>query len=414
MAQKRQLSIQDRLNLWYEANPTHPRILYSQLKKWATTMVDYSIEGVKKGTKIMVRGESITWPLLSVIYDEVVKRGGLPDIEIIPPDHNRGRLWGAAMAQNGSDEQIQEMFAWMRSRFYETDGYIEVMGTQCPGMLENWPVDRGQAIDKINQSLIDTRLGKKWVLTLYPTPADAANEKMGLDEYSEFVVGASTSDHSLMAKMMEPLERVMKKAKSVRILTRSWNGRELTLTMDIPFKVIICDGKRNFPDGEVYNSPDANSVSGAIFVDLPIVHKGVRIKGIYLKFKGGVIVDFSAEEGGEQLAAIINTDDGSHRLGEVAFGMNNGLDRVLTHPLYVEKVAGTLHIAIGSSYKDALDPADLAEAQKSGAYNESAVHVDIVADARPGGCVKQVFLIDDDGEQELKVGGDMLWTIAEA
>ncbi len=30
--------------------------------------------------------------------------------------------------------------------------------------------------------------------------------------------------------------------------------------------------------------------------------------------------------------------------------MNNGIEKVLKHPLFVEKIGGTLHIAIGASY----------------------------------------------------------------
>ena len=39
-------------------------------------------------------------------------------------------------------------------------------------------------------------------------------------------------------------------------------------------------------------------------------------------------------------------------MGEIALGMNNGIDKVLKHPLFVEKVGGTLHIAIGASYPE--------------------------------------------------------------
>jgi len=78
---------------------------------------------------------------------------------------------------------------------------------------------------------------------------------------------------------------------------------------------------------------------GEIFVDLPVTYGGNDIKGIYLRFEGGRIVEYDAAVGRDHLAAIIETDEGSHRLGEVALGMNPGLDRVLKHPLFVEKVA---------------------------------------------------------------------------
>jgi aminopeptidase len=126
-------------------------------------------------------------------------------------------------------------------------------------------------------------------------------------------------------------------------------------------------------------------------------------------------VQYSAEVGQEHLAAIIETDDGSHRLGEVALGMNPGLDRVLKHPLFVEKVGGTLHIAIGASYEDCYteDPSsdegkarinDLAE---RGVLNRSAQHVDIVTDFRPGGCGRTVQV---DGVELAQRNG--VWEVA--
>jgi aminopeptidase len=174
-------------------------------------------------------------------------------------------------------------------------------------------------------------------------------------------------------------------------------------------------GLRNFPDGEIFTSPDANKTNGEIFVDLPVTYGGNDIRGIYLKFEGGRIVDYSALEGHEHLAAIIETDDGSHRLGEVALGMNPGLDKVLKHPLFVEKVGGTLHIAIGASYEDCYvedtgseeGKARIKELEDAGVLNRSAQHVDIVTDFRPGGCGRRVTV---DGVRLVPEGG--LWVVA--
>jgi len=177
------------------------------------------------------------------------------------------------------------------------------------------------------------------------------------------------------------------------------DGRKFRLMMDLSSsRAVLSYGLRNFPDGEVFTSPDARSVSGEIFVDLPVTYGGNDIRGIFLKFEGGRIVEYSAQEGAEHLAAIIETDEGSHRLGEVALGMNPGLDRVLKHPLFVEKVGGTLHIAIGASYEECYveDPsspegkARIRELEELGVLNRSAQHVDIVTDFRAGGCGRSV------------------------
>jgi len=192
--------------------------------------------------------------------------------------------------------------------------------------------------------------------------------------------------------------------------------RELTLELDLTSgRPMMSYGLRNFPDGEIFTSPDAGGTLGEIFVDLPVTYGGNDIKGIYLKFEGGRIVEYDAAVGRDHLAAIIETDDGSHRLGEVALGMNPGLDRVLKHPLFVEKVGGTLHIAIGASYDDSYveDPrseagaARIKELESSGVLNRSAQHIDIVTDFRPGGCGRRVSV----GGVELRPANGV-WVVA--
>ena len=120
------------------------------------------------------------------------------------------------------------------------------------------------------------------------------------------------------------------------------------------------------------------------------------------------IIEYSAKVGNDALAKIIETDEGSHRLGEVALGMNNGIEKVLKHPLFVEKVGGTLHIAIGASYPNCYntDEKSLDQYLAEGIMNKSAQHVDIVTDFRPGGVGKAVYFDDVNLEQK-----DNIWVV---
>ena len=389
---------------------THPVIPdEAQLRTWAGHLLNHSMGGVTPGERVMLKGEPITFPLLKILSEEVIKAGGLPDLFLVPPNNSRGGAWGADMANHGTPAQIEQVAPWQHDRYKAMDKYIEVMGTEHPEWLTGAPTDKAQAISRAGMPMLETRLAKDWVITLYPTPADAGNEEMSLEEYTELLLRASTTDHGNMASLMEGVQAAMQRASQVKVVTEHPDGRRLELRLNIADRqIVMCDGRRNFPDGEVFTSPDSNSVQGEIFVDLPVAYTGKRIQGIYLKIEDGKIVEYTAQSGISQLTTIIETDEGSHRLGEIAFGMNSGLDRVLTHPLYVEKVAGTLHIAIGSSYKECYGEegsAALKAAEQSGACNTSAVHVDIVTDARPGGCVREVWLDDT----RLVLGDDLLW-----
>ncbi len=377
------------------------------LETWAGFLLDHSLGGITADDRVMIKGEGVCWPLMAVLEQKVIEAGGLPDVYLVPPDNERGRVWSAGMARSASEEQLARIPAWHRDRYDSMTKYVEVLGAADPAQFMGLTADQSQALATADRPFADIRLSKPWVITLYPTEASAELEEMDFATYRDFIVGASTTDPRPLLEAEERLAPVIDDGKTIRIVTEHpRDGRELALELDISHgRACLSYGLHNFPDGEIFTSPDANSADGEIFVDLPVNYGGNDIQGIYLKFEGGRIVEYSADVGHEHLAAIIETDDGSHRLGEVALGMNPGLDRVLKHPLFVEKVGGTLHIAIGASYEQCYvdDPASakgeakIEELAVAGVLNRSAQHVDIVTDFRSGGCGRTVHV----GEIEL-------------
>ena len=374
------------------------------LELWADYLLNYSLDGIQKEDTVMVKGENICWPLISVLQDKIFAAGAIADINIVPPDNDRGKVWGASMAKFGSVEQINKAPKWQLERYKSMTKYIEILGSSDPSLFSATNENLAQEIMKVDEPVKNIRLSKPWVLTLFPTQGFADLEGMNLEDYTRVIVNASTVNPKYLEDVEENIYKLMDKSESIRIETlHPKTGNNLTLEMKINDRNIIkCTGKRNFPDGEVFTSPNANTVQGEIFVDLPVFQGGGDIQGIYLKFKDGIIIDYSAEVGSDILQKIIETDKGSHRLGEVALGMNNGIEKVLKHPLFVEKVGGTLHIAIGASYpecyidnlssKDAFSQTE--NFLQKGIMNSSAQHVDIVTDFRPGGSGRAVYLDD--------------------
>jgi aminopeptidase len=385
------------------------------LETWAGFLIEHSLAGVGPGDRVMIKGERVCWPLMAELERRVIEAGAVPDVYLVPPNNDRGKVWSAAMGRHGSAEQIAAVPEWHRRRYESMTKYVEVLGAEDPGAYSGLDPSQLQALAAADRPYADVRLSKPWVITLYPTAAFAELEGMSLEDFESFIVGASTVDPLPLRDAEERIAPLVDGGSRVSIVTRCpKEERDLRLTMDISEgRAKLSYGLRNFPDGEVFTSPDASSVEGEIFVDLPVTYGGQDISGIYLKFEGGRIVDYRAEEGHEHLAAIIGTDDGSHRLGEVAFGMNPGLDRVLKHPLFVEKVGGTLHIAIGASYEDCYveDPGSetgrerIEKLEAAGVLNRSAQHVDIVTDFRPGGCGVSVHI-----DETRLVPRDGVWT----
>jgi len=386
------------------------------LQVWADYLVDYSLGGVAKDDVVMIKGEHICWPLMSVLQDKIIATGAIADMNIVAPDNDRGKVWSASMARHGKVEQIEKTPDWHKERYENMTKFIEVLGVENPEFFSNTPEETAQAIMRVDEPYKNIRLNKPWVLTLFPTKGFADMEGMSLEEYTRVIVNASIVDPRLLEDVEEDIYQLMDKSEIIKIESEHPDtGKLLELKMNIAGRNIIkCTGKRNFPDGEVFTSPDSNTAEGEIFVDMPVAYSGTTIQGVYLKFEGGKIIEYSAKQGNEAITKIIETDDGSHRLGEVALGMNNGIEKVLKHPLFVEKVGGTLHIAIGASYpecyveKPASDEGRKAtdELNQKGILNKSAQHVDIVTDFRPGGTGRAVYL--DDTKLEIK---DNIWVV---
>jgi len=387
------------------------------LEKWADYLVHHSLGGVEQGDVVMVKGEHVCWPLLSMLQDKIFAAGAIVDMNLVAPDNDRGKVWGASMARHGSLEQIEQVPEWQMQRYQAMNKYIEVLGAESPELFDNQPDELAMAVMRADEPTKMVRLLKRWVITLYPTQGFADMEEMSLDDYTDVLVSASTVDPKLLEAIEEPIHRAMTAAETIRLVTEHpQSGKRLELSMNIGGRIVeMCTGIRNFPDGEVFTSPDARTVEGEIFVDMPVFQGGTTIQGIHLRFEGGVIREYSAQKGGEALAKIIETDEGSHRLGEVALGMNSGIKKVLRHPLFVEKVGGTAHIAIGSSYAECYveDPASAQgksacdELHGKGILNRSAQHVDIVTDFREGGTGREVWL--DETRLEIRDG---IWVVA--
>lgn len=108
----------------------------------------------------------------------------------------------------------------------------------------------------------------------------------------------------------------------------------------------------NMPTEEIFTLPDRNSGNGRIVASMPLVHNGTVIEDFYLVIKGGKIVDFNAKKGYETLKNVIETDEGSRYLGEVALVQYDSpiqnLKTLFYNTLFDENAS--CHFAIGKAY----------------------------------------------------------------
>lgn len=358
-----------------------------QMQKWAKVLAEFSVK-VKAGQTVAIQGGAAAEPLLRAVYREVVERGGYP--VIIPMFTGLN----ADLLINGSDDQLQYLTPIERFIREEADVVIQVIAETNTKSLAAVNPARQAVFQRARTELIKTFMEREstgkvaWTLTLYPTDAHAQDAEMSTADYADFVFRA--------CKLHEPdpvaawMELAIEQQRLIDWLSDKCDVHLIGPGTDLQLstrgrKWINADGRKNFPDGEVFTAPHEHSANGHITYSFPAIYAGREVTGVRLEFENGKVVNASAEKGEGLLLQQLDIDEGSRYLGEFAFGTNFDISRFTRQLLFDEKIGGTVHLALGQTY------------QKTGGTNTSAIHWDMICDLRVGGRVEvdgQPFLVD--------------------
>lgn len=163
----------------------------------------------------------------------------------------------------------------------------------------------------------------------------------------------------------------------------------------------------NIPTEEVFTAPHRDRTEGTVSATKPLAYAGNLIEGIRLRFEGGRVVEANATRGQDILRKLVETDEGSQRLGEVALVPNSSpisqLGLLFFNTLYDENAAS--HIAIGSAYRFNLEGGEALSEEEFGARggNTSLTHVDWMI----GSGELDVIGVHKDGREEpVMLGGE--------
>jgi len=138
----------------------------------------------------------------------------------------------------------------------------------------------------------------------------------------------------------------------------------------------------NLPTEEVFTMPQRDRVEGHVSSTKPLSMGGQTMENFTLTFENGRVVKTTAEKGEVQLLQLLETDEGSRSLGEVALVPHSspisqsGL--VFNNGLIDENAA--CHLALGSAYKFTLENGtSMSDAEFAGAGgNISRLHMDFM------------------------------------
>jgi aminopeptidase len=325
----------------------------------ANILLTYSVD-LQPGERIMldIRGQE-TLELAREVIRQATELGGIPFWYYNDPSLARPWIQGANEGQFEAFGQVhlkvmKEMDAWLclhgpDNPFEMAD--VEGVQLQLYHTLYTGPV---QLQERVRNT--------KWCILNYPTNSMAQLAEMSREAFTDYYYDVCCLDYSAMSRAMDVLVGMMEKADQVRI---SGPGTELSLSIE-GMPVVKCDGKENIPDGEVFTAPIRESLEGEITFNIPALQRGIVFHEVRLEFRDGRVVDAACRGSAEALNEILDVDEGARRVGEFALGVNPLIIRPMKDALFDEKLAGSLHLALGQCGRETPNG------------NDSAIHWDLV------------------------------------
>ena len=171
-----------------------------------------------------------------------------------------------------------------------------------------------------------------------------------------------------------------------------YKGSDTDLTVELPKGHIWQGGNEktnsglvfaaNIPTEEVFSMPHKYGVNGVLSSTMPLEYNGTIIDNFKFHFENGKVINFEADKGYETLKNLLDSDETSRYLGEVAIVpisspiYKTGL--VFYNTLYDENAS--CHFALGSAYPNCIKNGETMSAKErdENGVNESIIHVDFM------------------------------------
>jgi aminopeptidase len=354
--------------------------------KLADLVVNYSL-GLRPGQLVRLDGGEVAAPLLIELYRSAVRAGAHPYTRMSLEETEH------VVLSEGSDEQIAYISELQRHEVDVVDAVVTVWADRNTRALATVDPKRTSQRMAAQRSLANRYWDRidagdaRWCGTRYPTDAHAQDADMSLAEYAEFVYAAchvrpqddAVAHWQAVSAELNARARELEAFRELRVV-----GADTDLTFSVDGRRwLAADGRLNMPDGEIFTSPVESETEGEIRFTFPALFGGRAVEDVRLRFERGRVVAAEARIGDDMLQSLLAMDDGARILGEAAFGLNYEVDRFTRDILFDEKIGGTLHFALGSSFK------------QLGGRNESGLHWDLICDLR--------------SEGEVYADGELVW-----
>lgn len=350
--------------------------LNAQLEKYAELIVRVGVN-LQPGQPMLINGALLELAPLVRLIAEKAYEAGASDVHVDWVDETLSRL----KYEKAADETFTHFPEWetlKRHDVVKNNGVVVSISAPNPDLLKGIPAERisnyqkaagvglrefRRAIqaDKISWSVVSAST-KNWATKVFPD----ADEETAVAKLWEAIFQAVRLNAEDPVKAWEEHNANLH-AKSdwlnekhfAKLLYRA-PGTELSVELPEKHLWVAASSVNakgtpfmaNMPTEEVFTVPNKTGVNGYVSSTKPLSYGGNIIDGFKLTFEAGRIVKVEAKQGQDILQNLVDSDEGSHYLGEVALVPHpspiSQSNVLFFNTLFDENASN--HFAIGSGY----------------------------------------------------------------
>lgn len=317
-----------------------------KLSRIAESMVDSSL-GVVSGDNLLIvynpGGAQLAEFIKTLATDRKV------DVRLQCDDPLEDAQFLLRLGEHPAADAFHELVSVRESNANWASKFAMIRCIETPNSMESVAGEILSEFRRVLNVVNTIRNQKDWVLTAIPTEAEAELDGIPYESYVDLYFRACNRDWKEVEKAQDILiQEVLNPAKQLEFF-----ADRTFLTMSIEGQTFANSTiQRNIPGSEVFTGPKRGTVEGRLTLQYPLMFGGRKLPNLTFRFIDGRVAQFETdgEDNMSRVEHVLDTDEGAREVGEVALGTNSVLNRPMLNTLYVEKVGGSFHIALGRAY----------------------------------------------------------------